>query len=45
MPKYESHNFSGKILNWKYCAYCGLIRLRNKRTDRAVRKGCNWREE
>jgi len=44
MAKYEPHSFTRKVLNWRYCAHCGLIRLKNEATEWAVKKGCNWRE-
>ena len=31
---------------WPICRHCGLLRLRNKRTERAVRLGCwLWEDE
>lgn len=42
--KHEPHSFNRRVLNWKYCAYCGLIALRNEATRKAIRLGCNWRE-
>jgi hypothetical protein len=29
-----------KTLSWPYCAKCGLVALKNKATEKAIRKGC-----
>jgi hypothetical protein len=33
-----------KIINYSYCAKCGLILLRNKQTEKARDKKCPGRE-
>ena len=42
--KYEPHAFTLKIFNWRYCSKCGLMALRNKPSQKAVKLGCNWEE-
>lgn len=29
---------------WAICDHCGLVRLKNKVTDLAVKLGCGWKE-
>jgi len=36
----KQHTFKGRIIGWNYCTRCGLITLRNHRTQRAVRASC-----
>jgi hypothetical protein len=32
-----------KNIPWTVCKYCGLVYLKNKRTRRAIKKGCrDW---
>lgn len=40
MSKHVGHNFSGKIVSWKYCVKCGLITLNNKVTRKAMGQNC-----
>ena len=41
---YEKHHFyPDKNAGKQVCAWCGLIALRNKASDWAVEKGCNYR--
>lgn len=35
-----AHQMTKKILHWPYCARCGLVRLNNDVTRRALRKEC-----
>ncbi len=39
------HSFTCKLLNWWYCAHCGLMTLRNEATRLAMRRQCEWEEE
>jgi hypothetical protein len=32
--------FKYRALPWLVCKFCGLVRLRNESTERAVRRGC-----
>lgn len=34
-----------RILHWLYCAYCGLVNLKNDTTRRALRATCEWLED
>lgn len=36
----DRHNFGGKLLHWRYCLHCGLIRLSNRASEKAARKPC-----
>jgi len=42
---YERHHFDKRkgINPWLICKYCGLMRLNNRPTRKAVKLGCNWR--
>lgn len=40
----QGHNFNRKLHTvgmFLYCGKCGLVRLGNKATEKAIRKGCN----
>jgi hypothetical protein len=39
--KMEPHRFDTMIAGKQMCSRCGLMRLNNKFTDWAVKKGCN----
>lgn len=41
MSNKGTHNFNLKILNWSYCSKCGLIALKNKATQKAMKKRCD----
>lgn len=34
------HSMTRKVLNWSYCAHCGLVALRNEATRQALRREC-----
>lgn len=34
------HKFNKTICHWPYCSQCGLIRLRNKASQKAAEKLC-----
>ena len=37
----EPHNFvARKNVQWPVCVKCGLVALKNKATEKAIRKGC-----
>lgn len=36
----RDHAFTRSILNWPYCAHCGLMLLKNDATRRAARAKC-----
>ena len=38
--KYVEHTFDRRAAGKAMCSGCGLIRLRNKATDIAVKRGC-----
>jgi hypothetical protein len=40
----REHNFSRRILHWPYCAYCGLVMLKNERSRKAAKAPCVTRE-
>lgn len=35
------HFVKWKQIAWPYCVRCGLISLKNKATEKAIKKGCN----
>lgn len=41
------HNFRKmfKRLHWPVCSHCGLMLLKNKATELAARKQCEWEVE
>ena len=34
------HSMTRRVLHWPYCAYCGLVALKNNTTRRALGKKC-----
>jgi hypothetical protein len=36
----REHAFTKTILHWPYCAYCGLLLLKNEATRRAAAQKC-----
>jgi len=40
-----AHSFSKRILNWQYCAHCGLVALKNDATRKAMRAECVYYED
>jgi hypothetical protein len=34
------HQMTQKCLNWRYCARCGLMNLKNDATRKALRQEC-----
>lgn len=43
--KKEPHSFvNGKWMPWSFCNSCGLVRLKNERTNLAIKLGCNYKE-
>ena len=46
MSQHHPHSFTrkSKAFPWPWCAHCGLLKLKNDATDRAVRLGCDWKE-
>ena len=40
-PKIIEHRFvTYKMIPWPVCIQCGLVALKNERTEKAIRKGC-----
>jgi len=40
-PNIIPHRFiSYKILAWPVCIQCGLVALKNERTEKAIKRGC-----
>lgn len=39
------HVMTRRILHWSYCANCGLVRLKNEASLRALKAPCVWYEE
>lgn len=35
-----SHAMTKKILNWPYCAHCGLVALKNEASRRKLKEPC-----
>lgn len=46
MSQKENHNFNkkSKWLPWPWCSHCGLVKLRNSETEKAIKLGCDWQE-
>lgn len=38
------HSFNFHILNYQVCSKCGLITLKNKATEKAMKKPCKGSE-
>lgn len=36
----RDHSFTKRVLNWPYCAHCGLLALKNKRSRQAMAEKC-----
>lgn len=36
----REHALTKRILNWSYCAHCGLVALKNDATRKALREKC-----
>ena len=45
MAKNAHHWFNYRRLSWAVCRYCGLVRLKNEATEKAVRNGCDGLED
>ena len=39
------HRMTEQILNWIYCARCGLLALKNNTTRLALRRPCVWEDD
>jgi hypothetical protein len=39
-PKRVEHVMTCKIYGWLRCRHCGLVNLRNKATEKALRQEC-----
>ena len=42
---HPSHNMRRKTLHWVRCWHCGLVRLRNSATEKALNRKCPGSEE
>lgn len=40
-PPPQHHWVNRRFMPWLLCTGCGLVRLRNARTDKAARKPCH----
>lgn len=38
------HAMTGRVLNWSFCARCGLIALKNDASRVALKRDCEWLE-
>lgn len=38
--KRKPHAFTKQIVGFHCCAHCGLVRLKNLATEKAVKQGC-----
>lgn len=36
----RDHAMTKRILNWSYCAHCGLVGLKNDATRKALKEKC-----
>lgn len=42
--KVVKHNFSGKVLSYRYCSGCGLVNLKNEATTKRMNSPCESME-
>lgn len=43
--KKRPHTFVGRFCHWPVCTKCGMLRLKNKATEAAIKKGCSGSEK
>jgi hypothetical protein len=39
------HRMTERVLNWSYCAACGLVAMRNEASRRALASACEGKRE